>query len=92
MEYIISLGGSCIVPEKIDTAFVKSFKALIEERVAAGDRFFIVAGGGKICRVYQDAAKKIADVSETNLDWIGIKATALNAELIRTICRHASFL
>jgi len=86
MELIISLGGSIIVPDKIDVGFLKSFKKIIEGYVTEKNaRVVITAGGGKTCRVYQDASKKVASVTEKDLDWIGIKATHLNAELLRTI-------
>lgn len=85
MDYVISLGGSCIVPDKIDIEFLKEFKALIDDRVEKGDRFIIVTGGGKTCRTYQDAAREIFSPNNDSLDWIGIKTTALNAELVRSI-------
>lgn len=78
---IISLGGSVIVPGEIDTGFLRRFKEIV---LGMGTtRFVIICGGGKICRQYQDAAKKIADMSSADLDWIGIRATRLNAEMVR---------
>jgi uridylate kinase len=44
----------------------------------------IICGGGKICRNYQNAAKEIAEITKEDLDWIGITATRLNAELVRS--------
>jgi uridylate kinase len=82
---VISLGGSLIVPEEIDVEFLKSFKALILGHVAKGKKFVIITGGGKINRRYNEAAKKITDPSDENLDWIGIAALKLNAELVRVI-------
>lgn len=84
--YTISVGGSMIVPELVDTAWVKEFKEFILKRVNNGDKFILVCGGGKTCRNYQNAAKEIsADVNNTDLDWIGIKTTWVNAELIKAI-------
>lgn len=82
---VISLGGSLIMPDEIDVGFLKNFKALIEEQVALGKKFVIITGGGKVCRRYQDSAKKIVDVSADDLDWIGIGATRINAELVRVM-------
>lgn len=82
---IISLGGSLIVPEEIDIEFLKSFKTLILEHVAKGKKFVIITGGGKINKKYNEAAKKITDPSDENLDWIGIASLKLNAELIRVV-------
>ncbi len=84
---IISLGGSLIVPDAIDTAFLKDFKELILSHVSQGKRFVIITGGGKICRRYQDAANSITTASTLDMDWIGIAALKLNAELVRVIFR-----
>jgi len=82
---IISLGGSLIVPEEVDVEFLKSFKALILEHVAKDKKFVIICGGGKINKKYNEAAKKIATPTDENLDWIGIAALKLNAELVRVV-------
>ncbi|MBP9803218.1 MAG: UMP kinase, partial [Candidatus Pacebacteria bacterium] len=83
--FIISLGGSLIVPNEIDIEFLKSFKELIIKKINEGNRFVIVTGGGKICRKYQDGAKELSNPSNEDLDWIGIASLRLNAELIRVI-------
>src|SRR3989338_2713916 len=80
---IISLGGSLIVPDEIDVEFLKSFKNLILSQVSKGKKFVIIAGGGKVCRRYNDAVKKITTPSKNDLDWLGIATTRLNSELIR---------
>jgi len=83
---VISLGGSLIVPEEINVAFLKRFRKLILNFVKKGNRVIIVCGGGKICRKYNTAAEKIfKEVSDVDLDWLGITATKLNAELIRVV-------
>ena len=46
---VISLGGSLIVPEKIDTDFLRDFKSLIISHVKQNKKFVIITGGGKIC-------------------------------------------
>lgn len=87
---IISLGGSLIVPDQIDHQFLKSFKDIILNLVEKGNRFLIISGGGKICRVYQAAARQITDLTDEDIDWLGIHVTHLNAHLLRTIFRgHA---
>tara|TARA_Y100000310_G_scaffold193278_1_gene193249 strand:- start:6228 stop:6914 length:687 start_codon:yes stop_codon:yes gene_type:complete len=85
MDIIISLGGSLIVPDKIDVAFLKKFHTLITNFIKKGNRAIIITGGGKTCRRYQEAAQKIGPVSEEELDWIGIATTRLNAQFLRTI-------
>jgi uridylate kinase len=84
-KIIISLGGSLIIPEEIDVDFLKSFKDLILSHVAQGKKFVITTGGGKVCRKYQNVAKELASPVNQDLDWIGIAALKLNAELIRVI-------
>src|SRR3989344_3713250 len=82
---VVSVGGSCIVPDGIDTDFLTRFKALILEKVEQGFSFAIITGGGKTCRRYQEAAHTVTPLSQTDLDWIGIHATRLNAQLLRNI-------
>lgn len=82
---IVSVGGSLIVPDQIDIAFLTRFKALILEKLAQGLSFTIIAGGGKVCRRYQEAAQAVTPLSRQDLDWIGIHTTRLNAQLLRNI-------
>lgn len=82
---IISLGGSIVAPDGVDTKFIGAFKALIEKRVAQGESFMIIIGGGKVCRRYQEAGKDLGVTSKDALDWVGIFATRLNAELVRVV-------
>lgn len=80
---VLSLGGSLIAPDQVDVVFLRKFRNLILKK--KDTRFIIVCGGGMTCRRYQSAAKKLGVKRHTELDWIGIKATRLNAELVRTI-------
>ena len=82
---VVSVGGSLIVPDAIDTAFLSRFKVLILEKVQKGFTFSIIAGGGKTARRYQDAVNIVTTLSEQDVDWIGIHATRLNAQLLRNI-------
>lgn len=84
----MSVGGSLIVPEAIDTRFLSDLKNLIERQMSAyGRRFIIIAGGGKTARKYQDAATGVTELDPEDLDWMGIHATRLNGHLLRTIFR-----
>ena len=80
---VISLGGSLIVPNDIDTVFVKQFIETINRYVEKGFKFVIITGGGHTARTYINASKEIITPSHDDLDWIGIAATRMNAELIR---------
>ena len=82
---VISLGGSIVVPNKIDVEFLKSFKKLIIDFVNKGNKVIIVCGGGKTCRRYQDAAAKVSNLRNDDLDWIGIHTTRLNAQLVKSL-------
>ncbi len=79
---VISLGGSLFVPEMIDINFIRSFKKIMEDRIARGERFVIIIGGGKIARNYMNAGRELNFAPE-NLDWLGIYVTRLNAQFMR---------
>lgn len=82
---VVSVGGSLIVPDQIDSDFLTRFKALILEKVQKGFSFTIIAGGGKTARRYQEAAHAVTPLSRHDLDWIGIHSTRLNGQLLRNI-------
>jgi uridylate kinase len=82
---VVSVGGSLIVPDAIDIEFLKRFKTLILEKVSQGFTFSIIAGGGKTSRRYQEAASALTPLSQRDVDWVGIHATRLNAQLLRNI-------
>jgi uridylate kinase len=80
---IVSLGGSIIIPEKIDVDFLKVFIQTIKDYIDKGYKFVIITGGGKVCRLYNDSLEQIASPTDEDLDWLGISVTRLNAELLR---------
>jgi uridylate kinase len=84
---VMSVGGSLIVPDQIDTAFLTTLKTIIEAEITRSRRFIIIAGGGKTARRYQEAAGSVAHLAAEDLDWMGIHATRLNGHLLRTIFR-----
>lgn len=89
---VMSVGGSLIVPDGIDTKFLTEFKNLIERQITfKGRRFIIIAGGGKTARRYQDAAAGVTELDPEDLDWMGIHATRLNGHLLRTIFRDIAY-
>ena len=90
---IISLGGSIISPQvgKININFLKKFRRLILKFLKKGFKFIIIVGGGKIGRLYQSAASKIAKLLNEDRDWLGIHTTRLNAHLLRTIFRRVAY-
>ena len=85
---VLSVGGSIISPDKVDYDFLASFKAMISAHLEENkdERLVFVAGGGAPARVYQEALRKINSTAPVELqDWLGIKATHLNAMLLRAV-------
>lgn len=84
---VLSIGGSLIVPNgNIDSKFLSKLNAFIREQVKKGRRFFLVTGGGKTARHYRDAGRNvIGNLTNEDLDWLGIHASRLNGHLLRTI-------
>ncbi len=87
--FVLSLGGSLVVPNGgIDTQFLKAFNSFIRKQVSEKKRrFFIVVGGGTTAGEYSNAGKEILgyDITKEDQDWLGIHATRLNAQLVRTL-------
>ncbi len=83
---IISVGGSIIIPKTgFDLDYLKKFRKLILDEVKKGYKFVLVIGGGSTCRAYQEAAKGVVKMSDTDLDWLGIYTTHFNAEFVRLL-------
>jgi len=80
---IISLGGSMVVPDLPDPLFIIKFRELVLKWINNNKRFFIIVGGGRVCRNYQEALKKSTETNKEDLDWMGIYSTQLNAQLMR---------
>jgi uridylate kinase len=89
MVTVISLGGSIVAPDGVDTEFVKGFTAAIRELINADDgrRFIFVVGGGGPARAWQGAYREICagDMKNDEADWIGVMATRLNAQLVKAV-------
>jgi uridylate kinase len=77
---VISLGGSLIVPDSVDVAFLEKFKKTIQKHKKKY-KFVIVTGGGSTARKYISALRQ-ADKSEYFQSLAGISATRLNARFL----------
>ena len=86
---IISLGGSLVAPGEIDVGFLRSFKYSLQKYLKT-KRFFILVGGGKICRHYQKALLEFG-AKNNERDWIGIHVSRLNAEVVRQLFAGYSY-
>jgi uridylate kinase len=85
---VISLGGSLIAPEAVDTGFLASFHRLALGHLDADRRrkLIVICGGGGLARRYQAACRELSpSATSDDLDWIGIAATRVNAELVRRL-------
>ncbi len=85
---VLSLGGSIIAPDKVDIDFLNKFNKAIREYLSEDkeNKLILVCGGGAPARIYQNAYREIIEEADNNVqDWIGIKATHLNAQLVYSI-------
>jgi len=74
---VISLGGSLIVPDKVDFNFLKKFKNVLRKNYG-GWKFVVVCGGGSIARKYIEALKE-EKANSIDISMAGIRATRINA-------------
>lgn len=77
---VISLGGSILVRNEDDDAFIDSFRKMLRS-FSDERRFIIITGGGRTARDYIRIGRKLGS-DEATLDWIGIGATRLNSWLM----------
>ena len=77
--WVISLGGSRIVPGQVDVKFLREFKSLINSH--KNTKFVIVTGGGSTARKYIAALRKL-----------GKKPSVLAHEGISITRHHAKFM
>jgi uridylate kinase len=79
---VISLGGSLIVPDKINIEFLQEFKKIILKN-RKKYKFVIVCGGGSTARTYINGLN-IKDISQKEYlqGLLGIASTRLNARFM----------
>ena len=77
---VLSLGGSLIIPNNVDSNFLKKFKRLILQNTRS-HKFIIVCGGGSIARKYI-AALRAEGLNERWQSFAGISATRMNARFM----------
>ena len=83
MKIVFSLGGSVIIPNKVDLSYLDKFKKLIL-KLKKSHKIIIVTGGGKTARNYISALEQ-EGLDKNTLSYIGIFTTRLNARLIAAI-------
>ena len=77
---VLSLGGSLIIPEKIDYVYLKNFRKVIFANKNKY-KFVIVCGGGSLARKYISVLKKDNKTQEFQ-SFSGIAATRTNARFM----------
>lgn len=82
---ILSVGGSLIVPDEIDADFLQKLKTLLLKEISNGRTFVIMTGGGKTSRRYGSAAEQFENVTQTDIDAIGITACQINGHLLKLV-------
>ena len=85
---VISLGGSIIAPDKVDVTFLKELNKNLREYLKKDKsrKLILVCGGGAPARIYQQALREIiADAPSEEQDWLGIRATHINAQLLKAM-------
>lgn len=94
---IISLGGSLVAPDEIDIGFLKNFRHSLQKYIGNNPstslrarKFFILVGGGKVCRNYQKALLEFG-AKNSDRDWMGINISRLNAEVVKQVFTSLSY-
>lgn len=77
---MLSLGGSLIIPDEINTRYLKEFKKIILKHINKY-KFIIVCGGGSIARKYI-ASLREEKINEKFQSLSGISATRMNARFM----------
>ncbi|MBI2042793.1 UMP kinase [Candidatus Pacearchaeota archaeon] len=77
---VLNLGGSLIIPDKVDVSYLKRFRDVIKKN-SRKHKFIIVCGGGNIARKYISALKEMG-MSEILQSHAGIHTTRMNARFM----------
>ncbi|NCO00071.1 UMP kinase [Candidatus Falkowbacteria bacterium] len=84
--FVLSVGGSLLVTkEGVNLKFLRAFHSFVSAQVKKGNKFYLVVGGGITARNYIKAALAAAPVKAADRDWVGIRATRLNAQLLQVV-------
>lgn len=88
--YVISVGGSLIVPDKVDYDFLVNLRNTVN-KLKKRYKIVIVTGGGKTARNYIEPLKRAGFSNEIQC-LVGIKTTKLNAMLVSNFLKANKLL
>ncbi|MCK5624347.1 UMP kinase [Candidatus Pacearchaeota archaeon] len=77
---VLSLGGSLIIPDKVDLKYLKEFKKTILKNTKKY-KFIVACGGGSVARKYITALREIG-MDQRFQSFSGIGATRMNARFM----------
>jgi uridylate kinase len=86
---VVSLGGSLLYKNNIelDIEYIQKFCSFIRD-LYPNYWFLIVVGGGRLARALQ---RQLSFLSDECKDWIGIRVTQVNAEIVKQFLRDISY-
>ncbi len=83
---VLSVGGSLLVPPGgISTSFIHELRSIVAYLLEKKLQVAMVIGGGSTSRSYHAVCSSFSHINDRDIDWIGIRSIALNAELLRAI-------
>ena len=85
---VLDFGGSIFAPDVPDCDFLRVLLRFLKEWLEedSARRLVMVVGGGGAARTWQNAVRELApEASHDSIDWVGVMATRLNAELFRAL-------
>ena len=88
--YVISVGGSLIVPDKVDYDFLVKLRNTVN-KLKRKYKIVVVTGGGKTARNYIEPLRRAGFNNEVQC-LLGIKATKLNAMLVSNFLKANKLL
>ena len=64
---VLSVGGSIIAPDKVDTEFLKAFRSAIVDYLKRNplDKLIFVTGGGAPARIWQSGYREVREEGDT---------------------------
>lgn len=80
---VVKLGGS-VFQKKLTEVNPQIFDC-INKLISLDQKIVIVTGGGKICRLFQNALKERGYNDIANLHWVGTRSVNLQSEFVRSL-------